>query len=402
VPEVRHEPPATAESLIASLRTAGLLDAPLESAFRAIPRAAFLPNLPPEQVYKDEALPIKYDEDGSVLSSSSQPSMMAIMLRQLDLRAGQNVLEIGTGTGYNSALMQYLIGDEGHVTSVEIDAPVAELARANLQRVAMGSVQVVEGDGANGYAPRASYDRIMATAGIWDVPRTWVRQLKPDGMIVAPLWMEGFEVSAALRLQPDGSLYSKDNRTCGFIPLRGQAAGPDAMVRIGTSGLYLSLGGRTDSASLQMLLSDDAEDTYLGTLPDVNEYWQGFLPFFVLNVPETFYLARYFVTKYAPAYGVTGGGFALVSPGSACFVSMSARGKARSFGSADALLAVQDVLSAWERSGKPTQNRLRLRLIPRQNDSFTVQHGKVYTRRDHYLLAWMDQDGSSSTKLQDR
>ena len=220
MPEARPAPPANNEALIATLRAAGLLDARLESAFHAIPRAAFLPNLPPDQAYKDEALPIKHDENGSVLSSSSQPSMMAIMLRQLDLKSGQNVLEIGTGTGYNAALLQQLVGDEGHVTTVEIDAPLAELARANLQRVAMGSVLVVEGDGANGYAPRANYDRMMATAGIWDVPPTWVRQLKPDGLIVAPLWMEGFEVSAALTLQQDGSLASEDNRLCGFIPLR--------------------------------------------------------------------------------------------------------------------------------------------------------------------------------------
>ncbi len=394
--------PANAESLIATLKAAGLLDAPQEAAFRAVPRAAFLPSLPPEKAYQDEALPVKLDEDGSVLSSSSQPTMMAIMLRQLDVQPGQNILEIGTGTGYNAALIQHLVGDEGRVTSVEIDAPLAEMARANLQRVAMGKVQVVEGDGANGYAPRANYDRIIATAGIWDVPLAWVRQLKAGGMIVAPLRWDGFEVSATLTLQADGSLYSVDNRLCGFIPLRGQAAGPDVTVRIGTSGLYLSSGGHMDSAAIQVLLSDDAEDSYLGASPDASEYWQGFLPYFVLNVPETFYLARYFVNKDAPAFGVTGSGFALVSQGSACFVSTSARGTARSFGSADALLAVQEVLTAWERDGKPKQERLRLRLIPRQNDSFSVRGGKVYSRRDHYLCAWMDQDGSISTKFQDR
>ena len=114
--------PATAESLIDSLKEARLLDAPLEAAFRAVPRAAFLPNLTPDQAYKDEAVPVKIDEDGTVLSSSSQPSMMAIMLRQLDLKPEQNVLEIGTGTGYNAALMQHIVGDEGRVTSIEIDS----------------------------------------------------------------------------------------------------------------------------------------------------------------------------------------------------------------------------------------------------------------------------------------
>ena len=384
--------PANAESLIATLKQAGLLNAPLEAAFRAVPRAAFLPNLAPDQVYKDEALPIKYDEDGSILSSSSQPSMMAIMLRQLDLKPGQNVLEIGTGTGYNAALIQQLVGDEGRVTTVEIDAPLAELARANLQRVLMGRVQVVQGDGANGYVPRANYDRIMATAGIWDVPAAWSRQLMPKGILVAPLWLEGFEVSAALMLQTDRSLYSANNRLCGFIPLRGQAAGPETAMRIGTSGLYLHAPSKMDSAAIQALLSDDAEDNYLGAAPNAWDYWQGFLPYFVLHVPDTFILARYHVTKDAPAYGLTGSGFVLMMPGSACFVSTAARGTARSFGSADAFMEVEAALIAWERDGKPAQDRLRLRLIPKENDSFAVRRGKVYTRRDHTLCAWMELD----------
>ena len=395
--------PANSESLIATLKAAGLLDAPLEAAFRAIPRAAFLPSLAPEKAYLDEALPTKFDEDGSVLSSSSQPSMMAIMLRQLDVQRGQNVLEIGTGTGYNAALIQHLVGDEGRVTTVEIDAPLAEIARANLQRVMMGRVLVVEGDGALGYAPRANYDRIIATAGIWDVPSVWARQLKPGGMIVAPLWMEGFEVSAALRLQFDGSFSSTDNRLCGFIPLRGQAAGPTSMTRIGTTGLYFSPGSRIDSTALHLLLSDDASDQYLVNSLSGSEYWNGFLPYFLVHLPETFTLARYYVnTDAAPTYGINGAGFALIAPGSACFVSMAGRGTTRSFGGADAFIEVDNAIRAWEQAGKPAQDRLRLRLIPRQNNSFVVQRGKVYTRRDHYLCAWMDQDGSISTKFQDR
>ena len=73
------------------------------------------------------------------------------------------------------------------------------------------------------------------------------------------------------------------------------------VVRVGTSGLYLYSGAKIDSAALQMLLSDDAEDSYLGVALDASEYWSGFLPYFVLHVPETFTLARYQVTKDAPA-----------------------------------------------------------------------------------------------------
>ena len=383
--------PTDAKSLVAALKAAHLLDAPLEAAFRAIPRAAFLPHLPPEQAYRDEALPVKYDDDGTVLSSSSQPSMMAIMLRQLQLKPGHNVLEIGAGTGYNAALMQHIVGDEGKVTSIEIDGAVAETARVNLQRVAMGEVLVVEGDGAHGYAPRASYDRIIATAGIWDVPEAWVRQLKPGGILVTPLWVEGFEISAALTLQPDGTLYSANNRLCAFIPLRGQSAVPELGVRVGTSGLYLYANVKIDSAALQMLISDDSAENYLGVSLEAWEYWQGFLPYFVLHTPPSFVLGRYHVASDAPAYGISGHGFALLMQGSACFVSTMARGTARSFGGADALLAVQEALAAWERDGKPQVDRLRLRLVPSGVDyAENTRRGKAYRRRDHTLIAWMD------------
>lgn len=382
--------PATLNSLIAELKAGGLLDATLEAAFRAVPRAAFLTHLPPAEAYKDEAIPFKYDEDGTVLSSSSQPSMMAIMLRQLDLKPGHNVLEIGAGTGYNAALMQHLVGDDGTVTTIELDAQVAETARANLQRVAKSEVLVVTGDGAAGYAPRASYDRIIATAGIWDVPDTWVRQLKPGGILVTPLLVEGFEISAALTLQPDGTLYSSNNRLCGFIPLRGQAAVPDFAVRIATSGLYLYANHRVDSAALQTLISDDASISYLGATLEAWEYWLGFLPYLVLHVPENYVLARYQVAKDAPAYGIDGGGFVLMSAGSACFVSVTERGMARSFGSSDAIIAVETALQAWERDGKPQADKLHLRLVPRASSaSVTTERRKTYRRRDHTLVVWM-------------
>ena len=185
-----------------------------KARFCAVPRAAFLPDLSAEEVYKDEAVPIKIDEDGTVLSSSSQPSMMAIMLHQLQLTAGAQRPRNRHRDRLQRRVIQHIVGDEGKVTSLEIDAQVVETARENLQRASSGPVLVVHGDGAVGYAPRASYDRIIATAGIWDVPEAWVRQLKQRGILVAPIWMEGFEISAALMIQPDGSLYSRENCLC--------------------------------------------------------------------------------------------------------------------------------------------------------------------------------------------
>lgn len=232
---------ALRQTLVHSLKQKGeLTDPRMEAAFLAVPRHAFLPDIPVEQAYADEAVPIKRDPDGSVISSASQPTMIAMMLRQLRLSPGDNVLEIGAGTGYNAALMQHVVGEEGTVTTLELDKDMVQIAEINLQRISSGSnVRVVHADGAAGYAPRASYDRIIATVGVWDIPEAWIKQLKPKGIIVAPLWIDAGQVSASFTIQSDDTLYSPQNLPCGFIQLRGMAAGPAVVRRVGSSSLVL-------------------------------------------------------------------------------------------------------------------------------------------------------------------
>jgi protein-L-isoaspartate(D-aspartate) O-methyltransferase len=381
---------ALRQALVTALKEKGeLTDPRVEAAFLTIPRHLFLPDLPLEKAYADEAVPIKRDPDGVVLSSSSQPSMMALMLRQLRLRPGDNVLEIGAGTGYNAAVMQYLVGESGHVTAIELDKDLAQQARDHLQRAGMGDVHVVHADGAMGYAPRASYDRIIATVGIWDVPEAWVKQLKPNGILVAPIWLEAFQVSAAFTVQADGTLFSSVNLPCGFIHLRGMAAGPPLSMRVGSTALALASNAvdELDSAALHLLLSDDQESSLLTISLKSSEYWHGFLPFLVLNIPEGFIFAVYGVDDQQQAYGLSGHGFALIAHGSACFAPYQGHGEVRCFGSADAFLALQDCLQAWDEQGRPGSKSLRLRLIPRNGAA--VAEGKIYPRHDHDLHAWI-------------
>jgi protein-L-isoaspartate(D-aspartate) O-methyltransferase len=387
-----NEAQALSQALVAQLKQRGdLVDSRLEKAFLSIPRHLFLPDLPLDKVYADEALPIKRDTDGSVLSSSSQPAMMALMLQQLQLRPGDNVLEIGTGTGYNAAIMNYLVGDEGNVTSVEIDKGVAQAARDNLLRAAVPDVRVVQADGAGGYAPRASYDRIIATVGIWDVPEAWVQQLKPKGILVAPIWLDAIQLSAAFGVEPDGTLYSDNNHPCGFVRLRGIAAGPSVHVRVGSSSLTLATNDieKLDGAALHSLLSEDSEVANIGVPLSASDYWHGFMPYLMLNEPESFTFAVYAIGGSHQAYGIDGHGFALIGPGSACFVPYQGHGEAHCFASADGYFALRDVVHAWDKAGRPGRDRLRLRLIPMTQPPPAVRSGKLYLRSDHYLHAWM-------------
>src|SRR6187455_2945845 len=118
--------------LVDGMRDSGRLCSPaVEAAFRTVPRHLFLPGVPLARAYADEAVATQA-VDGVTTSSASQPSMMAIMLAQLDLCPGHRVLEIGAGTGYNAALMARLVGPSGKVVSVDIDPEVAQRARENL------------------------------------------------------------------------------------------------------------------------------------------------------------------------------------------------------------------------------------------------------------------------------
>jgi protein-L-isoaspartate(D-aspartate) O-methyltransferase len=396
VDKTPNSPEPSAQRLVDELKRRGdLRDPTFEAAFLAVPRHLFLPDVPLEEVYKDDAIPIKRDQDGRVVSSSSQPTMMVIMLEQLRLRRGHNVLEIGTGTGYNAAIMQYIVGDEGRVATIELDIDVARQAEANLQRAFMRQILVVNRDGAQGYPPRASYDRILVTAGIWDVTRAWVQQLKLDGILVAPLWLDAFQVSAAFRPQRDGTLYSSDNRPCGFVPLRGGAAGPQGLMQIGNAGLFLNgdvVG--LDSAAIDSLLSHDAEDNHLGLPVSASEYWQGFMSWVMLQVPSGYRFVGYVVPDEQKPYGIEGQGFALLTRGSACFAPLNRGGAVRSIGSSDAFMLLHDLLVEWDNAKRPGVNRLRLRLTPLRNGTPPPVKGKQFVRREHVLQAWYEEGTS--------
>lgn len=141
-------------ALVELLFGEGLLTNPaVADAFLAVPRERFLPHVAIEKglaaVYRNDAIVTRRDERGTPLSSSSQPSIMAAMLEALALEPGHRVLEVGTGTGYNAALLAELVGPAGRVTSVELDPDLATRAAAAL---AEGShrVHVVVGDGRDG------------------------------------------------------------------------------------------------------------------------------------------------------------------------------------------------------------------------------------------------------------
>ncbi|MEV4939902.1 methyltransferase domain-containing protein [Streptomyces zaomyceticus] len=134
--------------------------------------------------YEDTAIATRV-RDGDLVSSASQPSLMALMLRALDVRDGHRVLEIGAGTGYHAALLCHRLGEE-HVTTVDLDEEIAESARTHLAAAGYRPA-VIAADGARGCPERAPYDRIVATCAVPSVPYPWLAQCAAGARVLTPL-----------------------------------------------------------------------------------------------------------------------------------------------------------------------------------------------------------------------
>ena len=224
--------------LVEGLRASGRAGPAVSEAFLAVPRHVFLPRELAARAYEDTALVTKWDAGGLPVSSSTQPAMMAIMLEQLGLAAGHRVLEIGTGTGYNAALIAQITGDPGSVVTIDAEPDLAEAARASLAAAGFAGVTVVCGDGAGGVPGRAPYDRVIVTAGVWDLPPQWLAQLGAGGRVVAPVSVRGIQLSVAFE-RAAAHWAAKSACRCGFIRMTGASAGPEALVPLGPQpGLY--------------------------------------------------------------------------------------------------------------------------------------------------------------------
>jgi protein-L-isoaspartate(D-aspartate) O-methyltransferase len=166
-----------------------------------------------ELAYSDEALPIG---EGQTISP---PYIVAMMVEALGLQGAENVLEIGTGSGYAAALLAHLARE---VHTIERVAALADRARATLRRLGYGKVDVIEGDGTLGWRAAAPYDAIVATAGAPRIPASLRAQLKPGGRLVMPV-EDGQTQQSLIRMVrgTNGDDTMQSLRAVQFVPLIG-------------------------------------------------------------------------------------------------------------------------------------------------------------------------------------
>ncbi|HEY5340230.1 MAG TPA: methyltransferase domain-containing protein [Candidatus Aquilonibacter sp.] len=209
---------ALREALVAHLEATRVVRTPaVASAMRAVARDRFTPNTSLEDAYDDKALSLK-EMGGITISSISQPSMIAQMLELLDVREGNHVLEIGTGSGYNAALLATLAGAHGSVTSVELERDLLEQARAALDREAFERVILLHADALAGCT--RTFDRIVVTARANDITAQWWRLLADGGRLVVPLDIGYGGERAVGFLRRGARLESFGSYACAFVALR--------------------------------------------------------------------------------------------------------------------------------------------------------------------------------------
>jgi protein-L-isoaspartate(D-aspartate) O-methyltransferase len=210
--------PSSPEALVRTIEAAGVKDPRVLDAFLRMPRTGFVPPEWTERANEDRPIPIP---QGQV---TTQPSLIARMVAGLGLGGDERVLEVGTGLGYQTAILAVLARE---VFSIARFSALAEQARRNLDAAGVGGATVVVGDGTKGLPERAPFDGIVISAAAPHVPTPLVEQLAEGGRLVHPLGPGGFETVIAFRKE-GGCLVEQARLTpATFVPLVGEHGLPE-------------------------------------------------------------------------------------------------------------------------------------------------------------------------------
>lgn len=199
-------------SLIERLQEKGIHDLEILRAFDLVPRHEFVPHAVGHRAYEDAPVPIGFGQ------TASQPSLQALYMQLLQLQSSDKVLEIGTGSGFQTAILSQLVN---RVYSVERVRELSIRARAVLDRQRISNVALLVGDGTIGWSRYAPYDAILVAAGGPDVPEPLLAQLAVGGRMLIPIGTREMQRLVLVRRGPNG-YQTEEIRDCSFVPLLGR------------------------------------------------------------------------------------------------------------------------------------------------------------------------------------
>ncbi|MBI1936300.1 protein-L-isoaspartate O-methyltransferase [Candidatus Woesearchaeota archaeon] len=204
------------EQLIEKWTSSGIVkDKRVIGAFKKIPREIFVPEDKMDEAYGD--YPVSIGKGQTI----SQPSTVVIMTEALEIKEGDKILEVGTGSGYHAAIISCLIGNKGKLVSTEIIPELAKLAQKNIKKLKIKNIKIIEHDGSEGYENEAPYDKIVITAACPKIPNPLINQLKENGIIVAPVG----DMNEQLMIKgtkKNGKLAEEKMGNFIFVPLKGK------------------------------------------------------------------------------------------------------------------------------------------------------------------------------------
>lgn len=205
--------------MISYLLANGYADERVAEAMGKAPRELFIPENLKESAYIDHPLPIGYGQ------TISAPGVVAFMAKVLEVREGMKVLDVGSGSGWVSAIMAELVGKKGRVIALERVPELVEVGKENCAKLGYGNIEFVEFDGTMGYGKEAPYDRITVGAAAPDVPHPLVEQLKEGGKMIIPVGAAYFQELALIE-KIGGKTSRRDVMSVVFVPLIGKYGKP--------------------------------------------------------------------------------------------------------------------------------------------------------------------------------
>lgn len=192
----------------------GITDSAVVEAMKHVPRHLFVPPSYRDNAYQNRPLPIGYNQ------TISQPYVVAYMTTMLDLQAGEKVLEIGTGSGYQAAILSEITP---YVYTIEIVEPLARRTKALFSSLGYSTIKTKIGDGYKGWPEYAPFDAIIVTAAASEMPQPLISQLKPGGIMVIPLGEEGkTQILAKVTKSQDGEVHIDRKLPVRFVPMTGE------------------------------------------------------------------------------------------------------------------------------------------------------------------------------------